>query len=134
MRTQTVRRDPIRPVLGFVLLVGTIFLAGCEPNCDWPPLRFSPETLPRATVGAYYEVVIEVVDPPTPVLFMYPAGSLPAGLTFDHPGRAAHQNYATISGTPTSDGTVTFIVRADCVGTNCSGASGERRYTIAVDP
>jgi hypothetical protein len=94
-------------------------------------LTFMPEMLPEAQVGQPYNAVIQLSDQHTPAFSMgAPAESLPPGLigTFDE----GKQTY-TLSGTPTVAGTYPLIVSAICYGTNVSGQTGEKQYTLVVN-
>jgi hypothetical protein len=93
-------------------------------------LIFSPDTLPEARVGQPYNAIIELSNQRTPAFSMgAPANSLPAGLTgaFDQD----KQTY-TIRGTPTIGGTYPLTISALCYGTNVSGQSGEKEFTLMV--
>lgn len=95
-----------------------------------PALKFSPDTLPGAQVGIPYEVEIKVTDNITPVFrFLVSERTLPKGLTLE---QKEHEDVARIFGTPEEAGTFTFKVEALCYGTNVSGQTGEKQYTIVV--
>ncbi len=93
-------------------------------------LRFSPDTLPDGQVGQAYKAVISLSNQHTPAFRMDAKDeSLPPGLkgTFDK-----DQQTYTIEGTPTQAGTFSLTVSALCYGTNVSGQSGEKEYTLVI--
>jgi hypothetical protein len=80
-------------------------------GCD--PIDLSPSTLAAGMVGSAYDATITATGGLAPYTFDVSAGSLPDGLSLSSGG--------VISGTPTSDETVSFEVQAtdanDCIGT-----------------
>lgn len=95
-----------------------------------PALKFSPETLPDAQVGVPYEIEINISENVTPVFrFLIAEGTLPKGMTLE---QKEHEDVARIFGTPEEAGTFIFKVEALCYGTNVSGQTGEKEYTIVV--
>jgi hypothetical protein len=110
----------------------TIFCAtlACRDNRPRPPLVFTPDVLPDASVGQPYNTVLRVTQNVTPVFdFSAPATDLPPGLTIHL--REDHQS-AELAGTPTQAGKFTFIVRALCYGTSVNGQAGTKTYTLVV--
>jgi len=96
------------------------------------PLKFTPDTLPEAQVGTAYEAKIVISLNNTPVGdFSISEGSLPEGLEFTF---LEGEDAATITGTPTESGTFSFTVSAWCFGTQVSGQTGEKTYSLIVNP
>ena len=77
---------------GFTILVNT-------------PVVISTSTLPTGNLGVSYSANVIATGGAGPIAFTLSAGALPQGLTLSSAG--------TISGTPTTSGTVNFTVRAD---------------------
>jgi hypothetical protein len=95
------------------------------------PLTFAPESLPDAKAGTAYEAQIRITQNITPVDDMtVSSGSLPAGLEFI---KVDGEDAATIRGTPTESGSFTFTVDVWCFGTQVSGQTGQKEYTILVN-
>jgi hypothetical protein len=93
-------------------------------------LALSPTELPEAQVGQPYEATITVSGNHTPVfLISVDDEELPPGLTLHYEDNAST---AEIRGVPEKAGSFEFTVRALCYGTNVSGQTGERRYTLLV--
>lgn len=96
------------------------------------PLKFSPDTLPDAQVGTAYDAEIRISLNNTPVGdFFISEGELPEGLEFTF---LDGEDAATIAGTPTEAGTYTFTVTVWCFGTQVSGQTGEKTYSLTVNP
>lgn len=94
-------------------------------------LKFDPDTLPDAQVGVPYEVDIHVTQNRTPVGdFSISDGALPAGLELKKADEV--EDTAWIIGIPDEAGTFTFKISVWCYGTNVSGQTGEREYSIVV--
>jgi hypothetical protein len=94
------------------------------------PLIFKPDTLPDAQIDVSYETEIQVTQNKTPVgEFSISKGALPAGLELI---KVVGKDQAKISGIPTEAGTFTFTVSVWCYGTNVSGQTGEKEYSIVV--
>jgi len=68
-----------------------------------PPPSITTTTLPGGTVGAAYSQTLAATSGTQPYSWSLDSGSLPAGLAMNASG--------TISGTPTSGGTSSFVVR-----------------------
>jgi hypothetical protein len=103
----------------------------CFPNVR-PALAFTPDRLPEAQPDVPYQIDIFIAQNTTPVGDMYISeGSLPAGLTFE---KLASEDAGRISGTPVETGTFTITVSVWCYGTNVSGQTGEKTYTLVVGP
>ena len=95
-------------------------------------LVFSPDALPAAQVNQPYSVDITVSKNATPMFEAGVAdGSLPDGLTVE---LQQDENLVRISGTPTEAGTYTFTISVACYGTNVSGQTGTKDYTLVVNP
>lgn len=95
-------------------------------------LKFEPDRLPEAQVGVAYEAEIHVTQNRTPVGdFAISKGSLPAGLELVTV--EGEEDTAKISGVPAETGTFTFTVSVWCYGTNVSGQTGEKEYSIGVE-
>ncbi len=93
-------------------------------------LQFQPEVLPAAQVGAAYEARVTISDNATPAgQFSVSEGALPPGLTLE---TLKGENTARIFGTPTQAGTFKFKIFVWCYGTNISGQTGEKEYTLVV--
>jgi hypothetical protein len=94
-------------------------------------LKFDPDKLPEAPVSVQYEAEIHVTQNRTPVGdFSLSDGSLPAGLKLEKV--ADVEDTARITGVPTETGTFTFKISVWCYGTNVSGQTGEKEYSIVV--
>jgi hypothetical protein len=94
------------------------------------PLQFEPDALPAAQVGSAYEAKVSISDNATPAgQFSVPEGALPPGLTLE---TLQGKNTARIYGTPTQAGTYKFKIFVWCYGTNISGQTGEKQYTLVV--
>jgi len=106
-----------------------LFVAACSPAPG--PLGFDPQALPDAHVGVAYDARINITGNATPVGgYSISAGALPSGLSIERvPGVDAMGH---IFGTPTAPGTVTFTLSVWCYGTNVSGQTGSRQYSITV--
>ena len=94
------------------------------------PLQFQPDTLPAAQVGVAYEAKVHISGNATPAgQFSVPEGALPAGLALE---TLKGQDTARIFGTPTQAGTFKLKLYVWCYGTNVSGQTGEKEYTLVV--
>jgi hypothetical protein len=95
-------------------------------------LKFEPDQLPDSRVGVAYEAEIHVTQNRTQVGdFAISKGALPAGLKLTKVEDV--EDTAKISGAPEEAGTFTFTVSVWCYGTNVSGQTGEKEYTIVVE-
>lgn len=95
------------------------------------PLKFEPDSLPAAQVGAAYDVQIQVSDNVTPISDVgILDGALPEGIELVLEDQ--QEDSMRMSGTPTQSGTFTFTVFVSCFGTMVSGQSGQKEYTIIV--
>lgn len=109
-----------------------ILLLGCACTPTRPALVFHPQALPAARVGEDYQATVRVSGNTTPVGGMSLAGGgLPEGLElqFDEQAETAH-----IAGRPTQAGSYALTVSAWCYGTQVSGQTAERSYTLEVRP
>jgi hypothetical protein len=96
------------------------------------PLKFSPDTLPDAQVGKAYDSEIRISLNSTPAGDIYVSnGALPTGLELV---KVDGEDIAQINGTPSEAGTFSFTVSVWCYGTQVSGQTGEKDYTIVVKP
>ncbi|MDX9991472.1 MAG: Ig domain-containing protein [Anaerolineales bacterium] len=92
---------------------------------------FSPKSLPAAGVGQAYETTISISNNATPVGdFWIGPGELPPGLSLQH---LEPEDRAMLSGIPTQAGSYTFTISIWCYGTNVSGQTGAKEYTIIVE-
>jgi uncharacterized protein (TIGR03437 family) len=89
-------------------------------NC--PTITINPATLPAGTVGTAYSQVFSATGGTAPYSFGTQISALPPGLTWNTNG--------TLSGTPTTVGSYSFIVR----GNDANGCFGERGYTLVINP
>ncbi len=111
---------------GLVVLVSTTFCI-LTPR---PTLEFMPDKLPNALVGHIYDVEILIARNVTPVgNYSISAGVLPPGLALVV-DKQVHT--AVITGTPGQAGTFKFTVSVWCYGTNVSGQTGDKQYTLVV--
>ena len=95
------------------------------------PLKFQPAELPPAQVGVPYEAKVTISDNATPAgQFSISEGMLPKGLALEKV--EGEQNTAHIFGTPEETGTYTFRIFVWCYGTNVSGQTGEKQYSLVV--
>ena len=101
-----------------------------KPTAEADALVFSPDELPDARAGDYYEASISISNNRTPAGgYSLAEGSLPPGLELEY----VQEDYsARIRGTPSEAGTFTFTLRVWCYGTMESGQTGEKPYTIVV--
>ena len=91
-------------------------------NAPCSIITVNPATLPVARVGVLYSQTFSAVGGTSPYLFGTNISALPPGLTFNVNG--------SLSGTPTTAGSYSFIVR----GNDSNGCFGERSYTLVVNP
>lgn len=104
--------------------------ANSEP-ADPGALVFKPEQLPDAQVGKEYRVRVTVENTRTPVgAFSLQDGQLPPGLSLEK--EKGETSAAVISGTSSQAGTYQFVVYVWCYGTQRSGQTGQKEYTIVV--
>jgi hypothetical protein len=128
----------------FACVFAATALSGCwlfpgptpssEPTFEFvvdPALVFSPTNLADAQVDKPYSATITIGKTRTPVGGgSIREGALPDGLALDFGEQ--HDNTVRISGTPTTAGTYQFTVYVWCYGTNVSGQTGARKYTLVV--
>lgn len=99
---------------------------GCTGNKDYSitincgTITLSPTTLPAGSVGAAYSQNLSAAGGTAPFSFAVTTGSLPNGLTLSSAG--------AITGTPTTNGNVSFTVTA----TDVNGCTGSRAYSINI--
>ena len=95
-----------------------------------PVLQFMPDKLTDARLGQAYKVELVISANVTPVGDISVSdGALPPGveLVFDEQLRTA-----MVAGTPSQTGSYQFTVSAWCLGTNVSGQTGDKQYTLVV--
>ena len=111
---------------GLVVFLSTTFCT-LTPR---PALQLLPEKMPDAKVGSLYKVEFVITGNVTPVgNYSISAGALPPGLELI---MEEQLHTARISGTPTQSGSYHFIVSVWCYGTNVSGQTGDKQYTLVV--
>ncbi len=121
-----------RYALTILALLVLLFTSSCLTPSFPQVLEFSPTNLPKARLGVFYDVIIKVTRNQTPVgEFSISQGSLPNGLKIE---RLDGQDAARIFGIPEEKGLSKFTINVWCFGTNASGQTGERQYTIMVTP
>lgn len=115
------------------LAAALMFLAATTVACGdtRPALTFSPDALPDATVGVPYSAAITISGNQTPVGDFFPEASLPPGLIWSW-DETVNRNIGMMTGTPTTAGTYQVTLSAWCLGTNVSGQTGSREYTLVV--
>ena len=95
-----------------------------------PALQFMPNKLPDAKVRQAYKVELVISGNVTPVGDISVSdGALPPGveLVFNEQLRTA-----MVAGMPSQTGSYQFTVNAYCLGTNVSGQTGDKQYTLVV--
>lgn len=107
---------------GAVDLDSNSVTATCAGPPVCPDIVLSPPTLPDGSVGVAYSETITASGGTGPYTFTVTDGALPPGLTLTPDG--------VVEGTPTTNGSSTFTVRA----TDVSGCFGEITYTIVIAP
>ncbi len=119
-----------RITLAISALIGVLLLTSCLTPSYSPVLEFSPTSLPKAKLGVFYEVTVRVTRNQTPVgEFSISQGSLPNGLKIE---RVVGEDAVHILGIPQEAGPSRFTISVWCYGTNASGQTGQRQYTIMV--
>jgi hypothetical protein len=109
-----------------------------------PPVSLPTSALPDGAIGIPYPPTqVPTSGGTTPILFSIVSGSLPPGLSLS-PGRRLASTFSKanprqagfpgtsggiLSGTPTSEGTFTFVIRAE----EAYGGTAERSFTMAVN-
>ena len=86
-----------------------------------PVITLTPATLPNGSAGTSYDQTVTASGGTAPYAYSITAGALPSGLTLDS---ATGQ----ISGTPTTDGTYSFVVTA----TDENGCTGSQFYSVSI--
>lgn len=86
-----------------------------------PTITVSPSTLPNGSVGIDYSQTLTASGGTAPYIYAVTSGTLPSGLSLD-------STSGVISGTPTSQGTFQFTVKA----TDSAGCSGFQSYTVNI--
>ena len=95
-------------------------------NNDDVPVAVDPVFIPGATVGSAYSQAVTASGGTAPYTFAVTAGTLPAGLTLAPSG--------ALSGTPTAGGTFNFTITATDNSPFPGPFSGNRAYTMIVNP
>lgn len=114
-------------VLCLFIVLGPV--QGCSDD-EAPTLTFSPDSLPAARNGEAYNVTITISGQESAVYTIeLSSGELPSGLSLEYSG----SNTASIQGTPTETGSFTFTILAACYGTNKSGQTDSKQYTLVVE-
>ncbi|MEO8349609.1 MAG: choice-of-anchor L domain-containing protein [Acidobacteriota bacterium] len=108
----TIEATGISPITGAP--VTTTVIAGC------PAINLSPGTLAGGSIGAFYSETISASGGSGTYAFSITGGDLPPGLSLSSGG--------ILSGTPTSGGSYSFVVRA----VDSNECSGSRGYTISI--
>jgi hypothetical protein len=94
-------------------------------------LTFAPDILPTARVGEMYEAGLRITENVTPVgEFSISEGTLPPGLELEF---VEGEDAALIRGIPEEPGSSSFTVSVWCFGTQVSGQTGEKEYTLVVE-
>lgn len=106
-----------------VVLVGRLTLPGFVP-INPANITISGE-LPAATEDEAFTATLTAAGGEEPYAWSITSGALPAGLSLT----TINSSQATISGTPTEDGTFTFTVTA----TDASMEAGSRAYSLVVE-
>lgn len=122
----------ISPIALLVLAFVVFATVACMCSILYPskPLVFSPDQLPDAQAGVPYEATIRISQNRTPAgSISISEGTLPLGLELVY---TQAEDTAKITGTPTQAGTYTFTISVWCFGTNISGQTGEKQYTLVV--
>lgn len=125
MKTQLHWPVLLAPTIALIFTIGCMLITP-----DRGPLKFTPDALPDAQLGAPYEATVVISDNVTPAgEFSISEGHLPAGVTLE---KVQNDNAVRITGTPREVGTFKFKVSVWCYGTNVSGQTGEKEYTLTV--
>jgi hypothetical protein len=74
-------------------------------------------------LGASYSSSIDLTPAASPITFTQVSGTLPPGLSLSSSGTTV-----TLSGTPTTDGTYTFVLSAS----NIYGSAGNKSFTVTI--
>jgi hypothetical protein len=91
-------------------------------------LQFSTSSLPAGQVGAAYSTMVQATGGTTPYHWSISSGGLPAGLTLS-------ATTGTISGTPTTSGSVTFTAKVtDSTSPTAQTATKSLTITVAAVP
>jgi hypothetical protein len=102
--------------------IGSLFNAGSAGKTVTGPYFNVPPTLPEAVVSTPYSQTITTLRGTAPISYSVIGGSLPPGLTLNSSG--------LLSGTPTTAGSFSFIVRA----TDANSLTGDQTFTLQVLP
>jgi hypothetical protein len=96
-----------------------------------PTPVLTPEELPAARAGEFYQIQLEVINVSAPVskLSVAPSQPLPNGLELIH---ARAENQGVIQGVPARVGSYEVRVYGSTFGTQCTGQDVERLYHLEV--
>ena len=108
----TISATGISPITGSP--VTTNVIAGC------PAINLAPEALSGGSIGAFYSETFSASGGSGTYTFSITGGDPPPGLSLSSGG--------TLSGTPTSGGSFSFVVRA----LDSNGCTGSRSYTVSI--
>jgi len=106
-----------------------------EPTEDFGPtpgpLTFVPDTLPPARAGEAYTAEIRITGNVTPAGDIYiSSGTLPSGLELEF---VDGEDAAIIRGIPVAAERSSFTVSVWCFGTQVSGQTGDKEYSLRVE-
>jgi large repetitive protein len=93
---------------------------------DDVPVTVNPATLPNGAVAAAYSQTLTASGGVGPYSFAVTAGAVPTGLILSPTG--------VLSGTPTAGGTFNFTITATDSSPFPGPFSGNRAYTVVIDP
>ena len=108
----------------FVFVIAAGLMAACGDEDGIAALTITTTSLPSGTEGIAYSATLEASDGIPPYLWSLASGELPAGLALDDMG--------TISGTPTTAGSSSFIVRVTDSGSPAQSATKALSMTVVV--
>jgi hypothetical protein len=118
-------------ILSVILLIALVSISCSLFTLGDSSLKFEPDVLPNSQAGVAYEAEIRITQNRTPAGDIYISkGALPAGLKLI---KVEGEDIAKISGKPEETGTFTFTISVWCYGTNVSGQTGEKEYSITVE-
>jgi hypothetical protein len=100
--------------------IASLYNAGSGGKTSSGPYLDTPPLLPAGILGRAYTQTLTSVRGVPPVTYALAGGALPGGLTLSATG--------LLSGTPTTIGASTFVVRA----TDAVGLSGDQSFTLDV--
>jgi hypothetical protein len=108
----------------YTFLLPLLLLTSWSAYAQTPPtIVVAPAVLPNGTQGIAYSQTFTASGGTAPYTFAITAGALPAGLSLTG---------ATLAGTPTTDGSVSFTITATDASASPGPYSGSRSYTLAI--